>query len=352
MAMPGTAAIGIGVAAADGSAGGIAAAASAAGGDSSDRLDDLIRDGRWRWGLPIRWPQWRPFMGLPIRWPQWRPFMPPQDDAQRVDYRSKARSHVLAARELLTSDDAFAPTYACLQARFAIEALAYDRLQDYLFEVSAEAMNGWTPKAVLKELLYTDPEACSPITLTIGWRPDPHLPPQEIDLGESYRFSAQWANRMHHALSSFLHQPTLRQFDGAEIDNRQQAKQKAEEALLELEHVLSSSVWSFRAHRLVKTRCICGSLIARDLEFIEAGKVVSCSTCERLYNCLFDEAKGGFEFWPQQASWTCPQCKTFHSTDAVELKSPKMVECSGCAEKFEIAQKIVLTRVATAGVES
>jgi rubrerythrin len=133
---------------------------------------------------------------------------------------------------------------------------------------------------------------------------------------------------------------------------REQARRKAEEAIRELERVLSSTVWSFRAHRLVQTRCICGKLIARDLEFIEAGRVVSCSACERVYNCRFDEAKGGFEFWPQQASWTCPQCKSFHSMDPFELKSPRIVECSECHEKFEVAQKIILTRVATAGLES
>jgi len=278
--------------------------------------------------------------------------MPSLDEPQRIDYRSKAQSHVLAAQELLASDDPFASAYACLQARFAIEALAYDRLQDYLSEVSADAMNGWTPKAVLRELLYTDPEACSPIMVTIGWKPDPDADRQEIDLGESYRLSAVWANRMHNALSSFLHQPTLRQLSEPETDGRERARRKAEEAIRELERVLSSTVWSFRAHRLVQMRCICGNQIARDLEFIEAGKVVSCSACERVYNCRFDEAKGGFEFWPQRASWTCPQCKSFHSMDAFELKSPRIVECSECHEKFEIAQKIVLTRVATAGLES
>jgi hypothetical protein len=73
--------------------------------------------------------------------------MPSPDEKQRIDYRSRARAHVQAAREMLKSDDAFAPAYACLHARFAVEALAYDRLQDYLFEVSLGAMNGWTPKA-------------------------------------------------------------------------------------------------------------------------------------------------------------------------------------------------------------
>jgi hypothetical protein len=93
-----------------------------------------------------------------------------------------------------------------LQVRFAVEALAYDRLQDYLFEVSASAMKGWTPRQVLKELLYTDPDACFPTELKIGLKPDPEALAQEIDLGENYSFSALWANKMHNALSSFLHE--------------------------------------------------------------------------------------------------------------------------------------------------
>ena len=77
---------------------------------------------------------------------------------------------------MLMSSEAFAPAYACLHARFALEALAYDLLQDYLYEVSADAMNGWTPRAVLKELLYTDPDACAPVNITIGWQPDRNTP--------------------------------------------------------------------------------------------------------------------------------------------------------------------------------
>jgi hypothetical protein len=282
--------------------------------------------------------------------------MPPPNERQRIEYRSKAQAHVKAARRFLrSSDDPFAPIYACLQARFALEALAYDRLQDYLFEVSAEAMNGWTPKAVLNELLYADPDACSPIALTFGWRPDPNAPEQEIHLGESYRFSAIWANKMHHALSSFLHQSTIKQtttMGEPGADTGQRARETSEEALQELDRVLASSVTGFRAHHLVRTQCKCGSQIARDLEFIEAGKIVACSACGRLYNLRHVESRDGFEFWPQQASWTCVDCKTFNSMDAYELKSAKIVECSGCHEQFKLETKPILTRIVSPAEES
>ena len=173
--------------------------------------------------------------------------MPLSDDAERIDYRSMARVHLRAAREILDSREPFASEYACLHARYALEALAYDRLQEYLQEVSASAMNNWTPKTVLQELLYTDPEACSPVNITTGWKPDPDSPTREINLGESYQFSAAWANKMHNTLSNFLHAATIKQAKTyeAEADRQTRSREKVAEALLELERVLASPVSSF-----------------------------------------------------------------------------------------------------------
>jgi hypothetical protein len=156
----------------------------------------------------------------------------------------------MGARELLKAEnDPFGPTYACLQARFAIEAFAYELLQDYLFEVSADAMNNWKPKAILKKLLYIDPDACSPISLTFEQSTEDGGPKREIHLGDSYRFSAAWANRMHDALGSFLHPPTIKQTMRGSAANAanaanvaELARGKAEEALVELERVLASTL--------------------------------------------------------------------------------------------------------------
>jgi transcription elongation factor Elf1 len=271
--------------------------------------------------------------------------MPSPEEKQRIDYRSKAYAHVRAAREMLKSDDAFASTYACLRARFAIEALAYGRVQDYLFEVSPAALNEWTPGKVLKELLYADPDACSSVNLTIITRPDPDAQPQEIRLGEGHPLSGLLANKMYHALGNFLHQPTIRQMETDEPEsNRQQgSRKKAEEVLQSLDRVLGSL--EFRAHRPVKAQCVCGSLIVRDLEFLQAGKAVMCSNCDQLYDYRFDESRDDFEFWPRQALFTCPDCETVNSMDAHEYKPGKVLECSGCGAKFEAEMMLGWTQL-------
>lgn len=273
--------------------------------------------------------------------------MPLPDPEDRINYRSKARAHVKAARERLEAADPFGSVYACLHSRFAIEALAYELLQDYLSEVSPEAMSRWTPKAVLNDLLNISDDACSPISLTIGLNPGKDEPQQTITL-DSHRFSAEWANKMHNALGSFLHQPTIRQLRREpEADIPGLARQKAEQALSELERVLASKVWSFRAHRLVKTTCKCGYLVARDIEFLNAGKEVICSDCGRAYNYRLAEARKRFEFWPQQAAWTCRYCETKHETDAYVAKPGKIVQCFTCSKKFKLQASMVLIPLET-----
>jgi len=181
--------------------------------------------------------------------------------------------------------------------------------------------------------------------LKIGWKPDPDAPAQEIDLGTSYSFSVLWANKMHNALGSFLHESTIRQSADLDAESGAKAREKAEEALFELDCVLASTVSNFRAHRLIRTVCKCGQQIVRDLEFIEAGRVVSCSACERLYNTRYNESDHRFDFWPQQATWTCGDCGRFHSVDHFEMRSAETVKCDGCREQFEISRNPVLKRI-------
>lgn len=267
--------------------------------------------------------------------------MPPPDEANRIDYVSKARAHAQAARDQLATADPFGPVHACLHARLAIEALAYNLLQDYLSEVSRDAMEKWTPRVVLKEIMYVDEEACSTRGIVIGYN-DKDGVRHEIDLGESRKLSPAWANKMHNALGYFLHQPTVRQIRTSDADSSEAGRRKAEEALHEIERVLASSVWSFRAHQLVQITCKCGSVIARDKSFLEAKKDLECSNCGLFYTYWLEEEKNRYGFRPQQMLWTCKDCGVANAKDADEAGPGTVVECSGCNAKFEVTTKTLL----------
>lgn len=75
--------------------------------------------------------------------------MPAPDPGKAVltmDMRHMARECVLRSKALLAAGDEASIRHACLELRFAIEYLTYDRLQVYLAEVPNDAVKKWTPK--------------------------------------------------------------------------------------------------------------------------------------------------------------------------------------------------------------
>jgi hypothetical protein len=212
-------------------------------------------------------------------------------------------------------------------------------------------MKKWTPKVVLKEILYVDDEACSTTGVVFSYN-DKDGVPRKIDFGESRKMSPAWANKMHNALGNFLHQPTVRQILGvSEADSLEAGRRKAEEALHEIERVLASSVWSFRAHQLMQITCKCGSVIARDKSFLEAKKILECSNCGRFYTYWLEKKNNRYAFRPQQMVWTCKDCGVANATDADEAGTGCVVECAGCNAKFEVATKTLLVRAEKAPAE-
>ena len=79
---------------------------------------------------------------------------------------------------------------------------------------------------------------------------------------------------------------------------------------------------------------------------------MACSACDRLYNCRYDESRHDFEFWPQQASFRCIECKTLTSIDAYEMKPGNVIKCSGCGERFKVETKLFPTRIVSEGTDN
>jgi hypothetical protein len=106
--------------------------------------------------------------------------------------------------------------------------------------------------------------------------------------------------------------------------------------MIELERVLASKVWNFKANQLVEITCKCGCRIARDVEFLREEKKTVCSNCGCGYDYRLDKENGRYEFRIKQAGWQCVDCKNDNVFPAHELKEGKTITCANCKEPFEI----------------
>ena len=175
------------------------------------------------------------------------------------NFRERARQHVGAAKKAFATEGEDGARFACLKLRMAIEALTYQVLQAYLSEVPTEAMKQWTPKKVMAEMLDVDPNADKSSTLFIGEEATPGVASDKMEfLGEDKRFTIKWGNKAHNALGSFLHEPTIAQFEKGDGDQEAAARAKVAEIITLLDDILSTSFMQFNMGNYVSIDCDCG----------------------------------------------------------------------------------------------
>jgi hypothetical protein len=168
----------------------------------------------------------------------------------RIDFRGIARRNLGTARRLMGGAD-FELRYACLELRMAIEALAYDTLQNYADDVSDlldQAHKEWQPKKVLQMLLEYDPISSTSLRMRaqpLGPDGEPKGEPYIHEITE-HRLDVKWAAKAHGSLGSFLHQRTIAHInDGKEVDHDTMLRE-AERVAAELDRILASEVFGIR----------------------------------------------------------------------------------------------------------
>lgn len=250
-----------------------------------------------------------------------------------LDHRQSAREHCEKARALLATE----ARYACLELRMAVEALTYSSLRTYISEVSNSAMQEWTPKRVLDELLAVNPTVDQSRTIAVRRQSENGVPSHEARLlGEDRRFSVKWANRAHNALSSFLHEPTLAQLEKGIGDVDAAARKKAEEVLSELDAVLASRIWNVDFSESYTFKCECGFTVKRRLEVIESGELIACASCGLRYDAELFE--GGAKFRLREVPYTCSGCGDGRAINERDLERLPVVNCGACGFRSQVVQ--------------
>jgi hypothetical protein len=224
-------------------------------------------------------------------------------------YRDIARQRLTKAKELLAAGDEDSLTYACLEARKCVEALAYDLLAYYLRDVSLKAMKLWQPDKVMKELNQIDPGADQSRILSMQTEPVGSDPPgQWVTIGEDRRLSAQRASKMYHQLGNYIHVPTIRQMEKSEPRDVSTIRKNVEQIVQELDHVVASTVWGVVLVDGITFTCVCETPIRRTQKFLDNGHQPQCGNCGQMFTVEHENGSEDWYFGPVRFNWFCDQC--------------------------------------------
>ncbi|RYE58546.1 MAG: hypothetical protein EOP20_05920 [Hyphomicrobiales bacterium] len=110
--------------------------------------------------------------------------------------------------------------------------------------------------------------------------------PSKVLVFKEYRLNAQLAGKLHSALGHFLHERQLRDLERGKDVNHQTMRRKAEEAVTELDRVLSSTGFNIRMNHNVRWDCDCGEPCEASISFGQERKRWRCKACSQTYELV------------------------------------------------------------------
>lgn len=115
--------------------------------------------------------------------------------------------HFDRAIKLLESESVHEHYYACLELRFCIEAIVYQKLLYILGKAPDVITSTWEPNKAMKMLEQLDKEEASSCSISFSLTPPTEFPSEDSwkSLGEQKIPKTRWLSKNYNKLGKFLH---------------------------------------------------------------------------------------------------------------------------------------------------
>lgn len=243
------------------------------------------------------------------------------------------------ARNLLANSGDGSLRYACLELRFCIEAIVYEKLNTYSGYVPAAVFEKWQPNHAMKMLLQFEPDAAEDFTLYVSSESEPGKPTGNWTcLGQHNALKPGWINKNYNKLGSYLHvrmgnnnvRETTEELSGIRKD--------IERIAAELEPAVNSDIVSTTLSPRIQFKCqACEQVSLVNVDVLRKTRRAACISqqCGAEYNASEDAE--GWRFKLAMTSFKCLKCEKTSFLENQHVDVGKRFRCSHCGELHRIA---------------
>lgn len=181
--------------------------------------------------------------------------------------------YITRAKSFIAVGDETSLRHACLELRFCIESIVYQKLRKVGKELPPSVYRTWQPPKALKLLMSFEPRADQDMTIDVCLNSVNGAPSGEwMRIGEYKMFSVKWLSKSYNKLGKLLHLTSL-----LETESPPEITALAvQEIVEEIERVSSADMVMTINSITVFTCDLCGSDMYASTAQIETGAVVEC----------------------------------------------------------------------------
>ena len=245
------------------------------------------------------------------------------------------------AKELLLDDSDHILPYACLELRFCLESITYEKLNTYSSRIPPMVYEKWQPPQVLKALLRFEPFADQDYKLSFCKEPTLGKPDGNWKhLGSHKTFKIKWLRKTYNKLGSYLHIPTLSsQAKNENIKTNKTIRAFLEETVGTLESIVKSNLDCNFARTISFDCAICNTTIVANVEGVKEIKTTQClnsNCCAEYYS---SEENGEIYFKLQSLDFKCLNCDNINAMELSKIEINTQFNCLSCNSKHTIISK-------------
>ena len=243
------------------------------------------------------------------------------------------------ARNLLSTAGDDSLRYACLELRFCIEAITYEKLDTYSRYVPATVFEKWQPNHSLKMLLQFEPDADEDFTLYVSPESEPGKPTGNwACLGQHNAAKLSWLNKNYNKLGSYLHVKMGNREKVETIEELSAIRKEIERILSELEPVVNSDIVGATLATRIQFKCeACEQLLLVNADVLRKTRRAACinQQCGVEYNAS-EDADGGWQFKLAMTSFKCLKCEKINFLEIRHVDIGTKFRCNRCGEVHHI----------------
>lgn len=250
--------------------------------------------------------------------------------------------HLERARNLLNGDDADKVFYALLELRYALERIAYEKLQLRLDKVTIEEIGAWQPRRAMDRLMeLVDENLDKSSTLRVAVEDGSGNVDEKSfsTVGHSVGINPRDIGRHWQKISSYLHVRVPRK--KGEHPKRIQDS-KIREYIVEvigfIESITKTQFDGYFAPTVQFSCCVCEKTIIRNERLLKSDGVVQCQNpdCDASYVTKIDGENYIFDLY--QVDLACKNCGAVEKVAANKVFRLKTDEgtiytCDNCGSE-------------------
>lgn len=266
--------------------------------------------------------------------------------------------HLERARRFLDSGDRDDLRSACLELRFALERVAYQKLQLRLDKISFREIGAWQPRRVMDRLMdLVDNRLTRDSELRIA-SDDSDAKDTErefLTLGVNKGVNPKNLGKYWHKLGSYLHVSVPKKKGERPQEPDELELREFLDSVFQYVENITNTQFDVHFSQNVTFSCKkCGQSIVRNSEILNEGDVVQCQNDNCNASYIAHETDGNFTFERYQLYFECKNCdeRTYIEANALlklERNTKTRVPCASCGAKYDAEWTIQLKPVAEDG---